>query len=241
MSGVAKFAYALGEARRAWFRLRSLRTGGPLNVNDATAVYLAPTRVLDGAELPPIYAVRESGLDDWLGGLVTMVLGPHNITAVPGTYTFALRVTFADEEPVFTDIRADVSVGVRLEPYLIPGIGSFTGGAEVAIAGGNIVFGEPVVGTVVEGRTTIVPATAELAAVDGAILGVALSPATAGYGATWSAETLSVKMADWTTVAPTQQLLANTIYYLDTAGRISPTGTGPVVGTSDATGRSLVR
>lgn len=240
MTDLAPFSYGRGEARRATFRLRRASNGAALNVNLATSIYVTSVRVCDGATLPPLYAVRESGVDNWLAGLVTVVFSALNVSAIPGAYSFRVRVQDPTEEPAFLGGRVVVEDEPRLEPYLLPGIGSFAGVARPAVASAAVLVGMPVIATpsAVDGRYTIAPASA--APVPGAVLGVALSNASAGYGAAW-AQTATVTRSDWTAVAPTEQLLPNTAYQIDGAGRISTTGSGPLAGTSDASGRALVR
>lgn len=235
---VAKFQYALGEAKRAFFRLRRTSDGSYFNANTAQSIYVSLVRLDDGHVLPPIYAVRESGFDDWLGGLVSIMFSASNVAAFPGVYEGRMHVLGTNDEPVFTGVRVDVPAMQRLEQYMIPGIGGFTGTAQTARATASVRVGMPVVATIIDGAATIKPAADPIASTD--VLGIALGDAAAGYSVAW-APNVSVRREDWTPIAPTQQLLPNTAYLLDTAGTISPTGAGPTVGTSDGTGRVLVR
>ena len=129
MSGLANVTLSASESRRVRFRLRRMTDGAFLNVNGAESIRV-DFRQVGGVNVPSAFCERLSGYDDWVNGLVTVIMSPSNVSSIVGSYTYRLvwarGVGDDDETPIFDGGRCEVTPNATTFEAKIPGVGSYT-------------------------------------------------------------------------------------------------------------------
>ncbi len=164
--------------------------------------------------MTPLVADRDSGVDDWVSGLVTFLASPSDMTARAGTYGYNVIAygLNGDENPVFNGGHVEVAPRTSMLAFQHVAGSWYTDRVESGCARAPLTAGMPVF----HHGGDIYPATV-------AFDGVVVAPADDSYLVMWATSGW-VEQPSWYIVTGAMYLTPGATYYLAPAGTLSTTG-----------------